>query len=218
MLIKMSQVNLVPITTSRPYGCFLPQCILADLYTSRWHIWPLRCSQTEIVFRGAPAARWPSCHHTRSLSVNVDHSITLLCLLFLFHFHLSTETQYFYPAFTASLHSHSCLDVKNRDPAMDRRLTQLLALDLFEPQRGITRCQRCSPLVSLQYLAAQGSLCVSHKATGLVIVRLGSCSWMLKVRSRKYPFHKPLRKAADYFLERLINRSKSVIMFPVSLL
>lgn len=37
VLIKMFQVGLTPITASRPYGRFLPRCVLADLYTSLIH-------------------------------------------------------------------------------------------------------------------------------------------------------------------------------------
>lgn len=129
----MSQVGLVPITASRPYGCFLPQCILADLQTSRWH---------------GNCRSWLSCHHTPSFGMNADHSITLLRLLF-FRFtlnHVSCRLKPRTSTLSAPIlhvvsecraqsempwHTQSfLLGCENRDPATVGEIAQLPAVDL----------------------------------------------------------------------------------------
>lgn len=130
VLIKTSQVGLMPITASRPYGCFPPQCVLADLYTSlthdAGHRWKLSSAEL-LLTAGRPAI-------TQSLPAWTSATV-LPCFAFCFCFSLSRMPAFgwspglppcllpyyisysawaqctIWDAFTSSLHSHSCLEV-----------------------------------------------------------------------------------------------------------
>lgn len=84
VLIKTSQVGLMPITASRPYGCFPPQCVLADLYTSlthdAGHRWKLSSAEL-LLTAGRPAI-------TQSLPAWTSATV-LPCFAFCFCFSLS---------------------------------------------------------------------------------------------------------------------------------
>lgn len=172
-LIKVPQVGLMPITASRPYGCFLPHCMLADLWTSRWYLWPWCWSQMEAVFSRAPADSWPCCRHTH-------HSTTPLRFLFLFHSEshanclLKSRTSTL-PSLPFLLHVIQWVSRAPSGTPSDPVYTVIPAqmwkerslccvLLTFGPQRG--RCQCCHHCICLQCLAAQGSACISQKTMG----------------------------------------------------
>lgn len=161
----MLQLDLVPATESRPYGCFSFHRVY--WLTSSW--W-----QMETVFRRAPGL---SCHNRQSLHISAEHSVTLVFVslritgtqdLLPGYFHITWSEWLLsttWGTFTPSLPSHSCIMWKYTSCSHNHlRLTFLLQLGSTQGNVAIHSC-KYAKLACSRFIEQD---CFPHCAAGIL--------------------------------------------------